>query len=295
MNEKKPFFLCVGAPKCGTTSLHFILQQHPEICLPKIKETNFFVFDDLYERGIDYYFKTFFAVSTNHKLLGEINPSYFVPERTAERIFKSLGGDIKLIFMFRNPVDRAYSDYWMKVRRGLENLSFEEAINYENERCDFLKIETSMFCYLSKSYYFRWLKSFLRFFPIENMFFILFELDFLHNRERTIKDLLKFLEVDSKASLNLEIKKNYASIHRFKWLRDMVFSDNWIKKVVKKIIRKREIRAKLKNFVENINSVPFNPPKLSEELKKKILKEFFLEDIKSLESVLKRDLSIWYS
>ncbi len=295
MERRKSFFLCVGAPKCGTTSLHYILDQHKEICLPRIKETNFFIFDDLYERGLTYYFKKYFDSCEHTKLLGEINPSYFAPEQTVERIFKTLGSDIKLIFMFRNPVDRAYSDYWMRVRRGLEKYTFLEAINREKERCDFSKIETRKFCYLSNGYYAKWLKSFLRFFPVENMFFILFELDFLQNREKTIQELLKFLNVEPNVSLNLDIKRNSASVQKVKWLRDLVFSDNWLKRGIKKIIKNREVRANLKNFVEKINSTPYIPPKLSEELKGEIIEKYFIEDIKSLESILKRDLSVWYT
>ena len=57
-----------------------------------------------------------------------------MPERLREVV-----PEAKLIALLRNPVDRAYSQYHMKVSRGVESLSFDEAIEREPERlaaCD---------------------------------------------------------------------------------------------------------------------------------------------------------------
>ena len=51
----------------------------------------------------------------------------------AERIARAVG-EAKLLFILRNPVDRAYSHYWHEVRYGYERLSFEEALAAEPER-----------------------------------------------------------------------------------------------------------------------------------------------------------------
>jgi len=39
-----PAFFVVGAAKAGTTALHNILLQHPNVFLPQMKETNYFAF-----------------------------------------------------------------------------------------------------------------------------------------------------------------------------------------------------------------------------------------------------------
>ena len=39
---KKPNFIIAGFPKCGTTSLHYYLEEHPEIYMPTQKELHFF-------------------------------------------------------------------------------------------------------------------------------------------------------------------------------------------------------------------------------------------------------------
>jgi len=36
-------FVCIGAQKAGTTTLADILSAHPDMCIPPIKETKFFL------------------------------------------------------------------------------------------------------------------------------------------------------------------------------------------------------------------------------------------------------------
>ena len=42
----------IGAQKCGTTSLHHYLGQHPELTGSKPKEIDFFSYDGLYKKDI---------------------------------------------------------------------------------------------------------------------------------------------------------------------------------------------------------------------------------------------------
>ncbi|MFT4684416.1 MAG: hypothetical protein ACI863_001019, partial [Flavobacteriales bacterium] len=63
-------FYCVGAQKAGTTTLHDILNQHPDVFLPKTKEAHFFDNDEKFEKGLEWYENTFFNESSNEKILG---------------------------------------------------------------------------------------------------------------------------------------------------------------------------------------------------------------------------------
>ena len=56
-----PTFVVIGAMKCGTTSLYRYLQQHPEICMSRTKEPNFFVREKNYDKGIEWYQSLFEA------------------------------------------------------------------------------------------------------------------------------------------------------------------------------------------------------------------------------------------
>ncbi len=286
-------FMCVGAPKCGTSSLHDILIQHPDIYLPEIKETNFFLLDRLYDRGIEYYKREFFKKRKGEKIAGEINPSYFFPDYIAERIYKAFGENLKLIFMFRNPVDRAYSHYWMNVRNLLEYDEFFTVFETKQERCK-EDIENRRFCYIDFGLYARRLKNFLKYFKKENMFFIVFEEDFLKKRELTIKRLFKFLRVDNDIDINVNIKTNYTRMPYPLLIQKLLFGDNMFKKAGKLLIRDQKKRVKIKKMLDYIFSKKFNPPEIGEKEKQRLIKKYFLTDIKTLESLINRDLSVWY-
>lgn len=289
-----PNFLCVGAQKAGTTTLHDILKQHPEIYLPEIKETKFFQDNSKYEKGITYYEKEFFRGVRDEKAIGEIDPEYMYFEYVPERIYKHLGSDIKLIFMLRNPVDRAYSHYWMSYRRGYETETFEKAIELEKKRIALDEFHKNHFSYISRGFYAEQIKRYLKFFPKENMFFVIFEEDFLAKREQTIKKLLNFFQISDNYALNLNIKSNPVSMPRFKMLRDFIYKPNFIKKVGKVLIPYKKARERIIKLIEKINYRPFKPPKLDKVSKRKILEEYFIEDIKETEEIIGRCLKVWY-
>ena len=52
-------FFCIGAQKAGTTTLHDVLNMHPDIYLPPNKEAHFFNVDESYSKGLDYYYSNF--------------------------------------------------------------------------------------------------------------------------------------------------------------------------------------------------------------------------------------------
>ena len=109
-----------------------------------------------------------------------------------------------------------------------------------------------------------------------------------------IANLLAFLDVTDDVSLDLEIKRNFAGLPRLEWLRNFVFLDNWVKSKFKKIVSSTKKRKKMVNFLEKINTKPFNPLKLDNSFKKKILEKYFLKDIENLQKIIKKDLSIWF-
>ncbi len=110
--HKLPNFLVVGAEKAGTTSLALTLSKHPEIFMPEVKELRFFS-EHNWDKGLDWY-TSHFAEAGDAKRLGEASPSYtWHPhhDQVPERIFKTLGEDIQLIYLVRHPVDRLVSHY----------------------------------------------------------------------------------------------------------------------------------------------------------------------------------------
>lgn len=69
-----PRFICPGAQKSATTSIYYILKQHPEIYTPETKEIHFFDRNHRFHKGIDYY-RSFFR-DDDLKIAGDFTPDY---------------------------------------------------------------------------------------------------------------------------------------------------------------------------------------------------------------------------
>ena len=125
-----PTFLIVGVPRAGTTSLAAYLAAHPDVFVAAGKELHFF--NGRYERGVDWYSSQFDADASAVQR-GEATPGYLF-SKDAVRLMARTVPDAKLIVVLREPVDRAYSHFWLNRWRGIEPLSFEEALDAEDER-----------------------------------------------------------------------------------------------------------------------------------------------------------------
>lgn len=113
-------FLGIGAQKAGTTWLYENLKRHPDIAFPAGKEVHFW--DMRQHLGQDWYLSHF---EDNARINGEITPAYsFLPVRTIEKIH-ALNPDIKLVYLIRNPIDRAWSAALMALKRA--EMTIDEA------------------------------------------------------------------------------------------------------------------------------------------------------------------------
>jgi sulfotransferase family protein len=135
-----PDFLIIGAQKAGTTALYAYLRWHPQITGPSFKEVSFF--DRHYARGSRWYRAHLPArprqwpARRRHgswPRVGEASPSYLFHSLAPERV-RGLIPAVRLIAVLRNPVDRALSHYQHEVVLGREPLSFEGALDQEDER-----------------------------------------------------------------------------------------------------------------------------------------------------------------
>jgi hypothetical protein len=130
-----PDFIIAGAPRSGTTWLYHLLDRHPDVYMakPVAPEPKFFLVDELYARGIEYYSRQWFADAPAGKLAGEKSTNYLESPAAAERIAAHLPR-VKLVFILREPAARAYSNYCWSRMNGLEDKSFADALAAEDER-----------------------------------------------------------------------------------------------------------------------------------------------------------------
>jgi len=198
-----PDFLIVGAQKAGTTALYAYLRWHPEITGPSFKEVSFF--DRHYAKGERWY-RAHMPVR-RRSLVGEASPSYLFHPLAAERVARMLP-DARLIALLRNPVDRAFSHYQHEVALGREPLSFEAAVDREEERMqgelDRMLRDPSYFglawwnyTYVARGRYVEQLERWFASFPREQLL-VLFTEELSADTAGTYRRVLDFLGVGAR-------------------------------------------------------------------------------------------------
>ena len=196
-------FLIVGTQKGGTTALAQFLSQHPQVCMASQKEVHFFDADRRYldASGTPKYdfYHSFFESCKDRPAIGEATPIYMYLPQIAERM-KAYNRALKLIFILRDPTQRAYSQYCMEKERGKETLSFREAIDVEPERLRSkdLSLDDSHLryhSYVDRGFYARQIRHLLAYFPIEQMLFLRNE-DLAADHANTLAKVSRFLQID---------------------------------------------------------------------------------------------------
>lgn len=121
-------FLVGGVQKGGTTALFEHLRDHPALGLPIRKEIHFFDDEGQNWDAPDYTrYHACFAGLDDRERRGEATPIYLYWPNCLERI-AFYSPDIRLILIFRDPVERAWSHWRMEKARGFDNASFSYAI-----------------------------------------------------------------------------------------------------------------------------------------------------------------------
>lgn len=172
-----PNFLIIGAQRCATTWLHRCLSEHPQVFMCSEKEAHFF--DARWDRGLAWY-KGLFKDCEGAVAVGEATPEYMWKPVAVKRMASTLP-NAKLIAVVRNPIDRAYSAYWLR-RRIYQGMSFEEAVEADPNL-------------LRRGHYAQQLKRVLRYYPREQLLVLLFD-DLKHDDEAFVQRTFQFLEVD---------------------------------------------------------------------------------------------------
>lgn len=186
-----PNFLVIGSQKAGTTSLYNILSKHPEIYMPQKKEVNFFFLEKEFLRGIGYYERFFFTgIPPGAKAFGEASPGYICHPQTPTRIKEYLP-KARLILIVRNPIDRAYSQYWDNRMTLSETQTFEGTL-------DIALVDTyepGKLGYFSRGTYIKYIRRYLDLFDADQLLVLLFN-DLRDDPVKFYQHCFQFLGVD---------------------------------------------------------------------------------------------------
>jgi hypothetical protein len=190
--------MVAGAQKCGTTALDGYLRQHPGIEMAQVKEPHFFDQErDFSWRSPDYTHLHVHFSERPSVLRGEATPItlYWTPAHY--RVF-AYNPDMRFILIFRNPTERAYSQWKMIRSRGLEPLSFSDAIRSGRFRVLNESEQNGLsrdYSYVERGFYGKQLCLLKSLFPLSNMLFLKQD-DLLLQPDYCLNRICHFLDID---------------------------------------------------------------------------------------------------
>lgn len=279
-----PDFLVIGAMKAGTTTLCDDLSLHPGIFFPTVKEPHTLVMDEVLTiEGKSRYAQLFQRARADQKC-GEGSTGYTkIPlhKGVPERAKKLIGSELKLVYIVRNPIDRAISHHYHMYRGGDAPFDFGEALETNP-----LILECSSYA----KQILPWIEEFGR----ENIKVVKFE-DYKLERNQTVEEIFAFLgveyrdeEIEEEKVLNAgedqllppDVARNMIrSVTRSQWYKRKIHPNTpaWVRDLFKK------------TFYRKAESRP--PPPASYQLD--MLVEYFARDMSKLSTLFEQPALHW--
>jgi hypothetical protein len=197
-----PNFIVIGAAKAGTTSLHWYLAEHPAVFMTPVKDPAFFAY------GVDEHgqllwgdlelhvfpirslveYEALFADTGGAPAVGEASTTYLECPQAAGRIRQRIPA-ARLLCSIRHPVDRAYSDYLMYLRR--RGRRFDQAREL-SATAAWARPESR---WMQIGRYHEQLRRYYDAFPPEQIRVLLFD-DLRQDPRRYMEEVYRFLQVD---------------------------------------------------------------------------------------------------
>ena len=203
-----PNLIIIGAMKSGSTSLHLLLNNHPDIFMSEEKEINFFIDELNYKKGIDWYKSHF---TENKKYRGESSIGYTKKDSfkgVPERIYQYVP-DAKLIYLVRDPIARAQSHF-------IDHLLYKQLENKAYPEINKIFQQTENNPFLQASMYYSQIKEYLPFFKKEQILIVESE-QLRINLTNTLNTICNFLQIHSFENDVLKINsKNTSENKRIK-------------------------------------------------------------------------------
>jgi hypothetical protein len=212
---RAPDFFLVGHAKCGTTALYEMLRRHPQIFMPNVKEPQFFARNpqapvlsgrrrafEQTGRGTESLqeYLALFAEARPDQRVGEASTFYLWSDRAPAAIAKMVP-DARIVAILREPVSFLHSLHLQMRQNGAETeRSLRKALALESERRAGRHIPAGAYwpealMYSERVRYVAQLRRYHAVFPPEQVLVLIYD-DFRRDNEATVREVLRFLEVD---------------------------------------------------------------------------------------------------
>lgn len=233
-------------------------------------------------KGWDQYLSLFDKLG-DKKMIGEVSPDYlFYHDLTAPLIKEKLG-DIPIIIILRNPIERAFSAYMYLKRDSREPLSFREGLKAEenrlNDNWDFI------WGYKKGGLYSEQVKTFLNTFTDVK---VILQEELKTETTNVLKEVYSFLNVTPDFTTDTSVEHNPSGIAKNAITKFLLNRNNKLATAIREFLKSVIPR----NVLEKVASRSLEKKSISKS-DKELLKNYFEDDIARLGVFLNRDLSKW--
>lgn len=236
MTSKKIDIIIVGAQKAGTTSLKNYLGQHKDICTHKSVECSFFGIEEEFYNDYNNNFNKYFSSYKNESIVLAKYAHLYGNEKMIKRLYEH-NPDVKIIFILRNPVERAYSSYLMEKNSGWMKRPFNDIVDVI-EKNKLGQYDVMYRLFIDLGIYVKHIQNLLKYFQQENIWIYLFE-DFKDRPLEIVNDICKKAGISEMN--NVEVKRhNGAYRNKSESLNLMIqlFKNerNYLKRTIKAVL-----------------------------------------------------------
>ena len=279
-----PDFILIGAGKSGTTSIHAYLADHPQVCTNQKKELYYFT-DSTTQRkmrhwgvigSLQEYEEQFSHQKEGQKII-EVSTVYYNNAGAAKLIYEH-NPNVKLLMILRDPSQRAFSDYMMKIRGARSIGPVEE----ELANPDSIMVR--------RGQYYSQIQSFLEYFPRENFRVFFFE-DFVKDRKKFYESLCDFLGIEA-----ILPQKQYhgrkGGQPKKMWLHKLLTKKNPIRDTAAAVMRRFVPAQQRQSLRTKLVKSNMEKARLPSATRAQLI-DIYREEIDQLEQLLNVDLEHW--
>lgn len=287
-----PNLFLVGAPRCGTTTLYEVLDEHPDVFMSPNKEPWFYAFEgderpfvgpgdgQGVRTRIEY--EALFAGASSFGVIGEASTLYLASARAPMAIYDDVPG-ARIVVSLRNPVERAHSNFIQHQWQKRETLEFGAALDAGPRRV--AEGWAPFWDYEAMSRYGEQLQRWFDVFPAEQIHVIVFD-DLIEDRAGVVAELYRFIGVDDAFVPLDEGAANATGVPKSSGLHSFLRGSSGAKKLLKSVVP-GTLRAKARAQIDRRNVAKADVP-VAERIR---LEAALADDLAVAETLVRRPLA----
>lgn len=288
--------MIIGAEKAASTSLLRYMGQHPELYASPQRAFEFIINPAEFEQGYGQAFARYFTgIRDGQRPVGK-SVDILYSESALSRL-SQIWPDIKVVISVRNPVDRAYSSFWMYYRKGAEQQKdFKSAIGLVSAPSGFRNKDGPLSIHLERGLYSKYLRKVLRLFRESQVSILRFE-DITQNAVAMSKQMFSFVEgIDEDFAVEVAKAYNPFALPRNQAIAQ-ILSNRQRAMIPKRVLRALIPRRRMDQFrdwLRQMNESKSRKPPLEDEVRN-YLHEFYQVHNRDFSRLTGMEVAEWES